>query len=76
MGAIIPVVPYAFGLGGTGAMLIALVSVGVALMATGAFVGLMSGGPPVRRALRQLAIGMGAAAVTYGLGSVFSATGI
>ncbi len=76
MGAIIPVLPYAFGLGGTTAMLIALAAVGLALIVTGLFVGLISGGPPVRRALRQLAIGLGAAAVTYGLGAAFGATGI
>ncbi len=74
MGAIIPVVPYMFGLGGSTALVIAMVAVGVALMTTGAFVGLMSGGPPVRRALRQLAIGYGAAAVTYGLGALFGTT--
>ena len=33
--------------------------------------GLLSGGPPLRRALRQLAIGFGAAAVTYVLGWLF-----
>jgi VIT1/CCC1 family predicted Fe2+/Mn2+ transporter len=33
----------------------------------------LSGGPPLRRALRQLAIGMGAAAVTYGLGTLVGA---
>jgi len=43
-------------------------------MTTGAFVGLISGGPPVRRALRQLAIGFSAAAVTYGLGALFGTT--
>lgn len=74
MGAVIPVVPYVFGLGGTTALLVALAAVGVALMTTGAFVGLISGGPPVRRALRQLAIGYGAAAVTYGLGALFGTT--
>lgn len=73
-GAVIPVVPYMFGLGGLAALAVALVSVGVALMVTGAFVGLISGGPPVRRALRQLAIGYGAAAVTYGLGALFGTT--
>ena len=74
MGAIIPVVPYMFGLGGLTALTVALVAVGLALMTTGAFVGLISGGPPVRRALRQLAIGYGAAAVTYGLGALFGTT--
>lgn len=73
-GAVIPVVPYLFGLGGMTALVVALVAVGVALMTTGAFVGLISGGPPVRRALRQLAIGYGAAAVTYGLGALFGTT--
>jgi VIT1/CCC1 family predicted Fe2+/Mn2+ transporter len=39
-------------------------------------VGLLSGGPPLRRALRQLAVGAGAAAVTYLLGLAFGvATG-
>jgi VIT1/CCC1 family predicted Fe2+/Mn2+ transporter len=50
------------------------VLVGLALMLTGATVGVLSGGPPLRRALRQLAIGAGAAAVTYGLGVLFGAT--
>ncbi len=74
MGAVIPVLPYVFGLGGTTALVVALAAVGLALMITGAFVGLISGGPPVRRALRQLAIGYGAAAVTYGLGALFGTT--
>ena len=73
-GAMIPVLPYLLGSTGTTALLIALVSVGVALLGVGAVVGLMSGGPPVRRAVRQLAIGLGAAAVTYGLGAAFGGT--
>jgi VIT1/CCC1 family predicted Fe2+/Mn2+ transporter len=52
----------------------ALVSVGLALVLTGATVGVLSGGPPLRRALRQLAIGAGAATATYGLGLLFGAT--
>lgn len=70
-GAIIPVLPWIFGLSGTAAVLTALVLVGIALLATGAAVGVLSGGPPLRRGLRQLAIGFGAAAVTYALGLVF-----
>ena len=54
-GAIIPVLPWVFGLSGLAAVIVALVLVGVALLATGAMVGLLSGGPPLRRALRQLA---------------------
>lgn len=70
-GAIIPVLPWIFGLSGVSAVVVALVLVGVALMSTGAAVGLLSGAPPLRRALRQLAIGFGAAAVTYVLGLLF-----
>lgn len=70
-GAIIPVLPWIFGMAGVMAIVVALLLVGVALLATGATVGLLSGGPPLRRALRQLAIGFGAAAVTYVLGLAF-----
>ncbi|HEY5515833.1 MAG TPA: VIT1/CCC1 family protein [Pengzhenrongella sp.] len=72
-GALVPVLPYLFGLEGLSAVLVASGLVGVALLATGATVGVLSGGPPVRRALRQLGIGYGAAAVTYGLGLLFGA---
>ncbi|MGM1016269.1 MAG: VIT1/CCC1 transporter family protein [Actinomycetota bacterium] len=70
-GAIIPVLPWIFGLEGTVAVVVALVLVGIALLTTGAMVGILSGGPPLRRALRQLAIGFGAAAITYALGLLF-----
>jgi VIT1/CCC1 family predicted Fe2+/Mn2+ transporter len=70
-GAAIPVLPFLFGLTEGVAVLVASVLVGVALMLTGATVGVLSGGPPLRRALRQLAIGAGAAAVTYALGVLF-----
>lgn len=70
-GAIIPVLPWIFGFSGLPAVVLALVMVGLALLATGAMVGLLSGGPPLKRALRQLAIGCGAAAITYLLGLLF-----
>ena len=70
-GAIIPVLPWIFGLQGAIAVVVSLVLVGVALLSTGAMVGILSGGPPLRRALRQLAIGFGAAAITYALGLAF-----
>jgi VIT1/CCC1 family predicted Fe2+/Mn2+ transporter len=73
-GAVIPVLPWIFGLSGVAAVLLALLLVGVVLMSTGAMVGLLSGAPPLRRALRQLAIGFGAAAVTYVLGLLFDVT--
>lgn len=67
-GALIPLLPYLFGVQGSAAMVAAAVLVGIALLATGIIVGLLSGAPPVRRALRQLMIGYGAAAITYVLG--------
>lgn len=70
-GAIIPVLPWIFGLHGVTAIVVALILVGISLLATGAMVGILSGGPPLRRALRQLGIGFGAAAITYLLGLVF-----
>ena len=73
-GALLPVLPYLFGMSGIAAIVVATLLVGVALLATGAVVGLLSGGPPLRRALRQLAIGLGAAAVTYLLGLAFGTT--
>jgi VIT1/CCC1 family predicted Fe2+/Mn2+ transporter len=74
-GAIIPVIPYFFGLTGLTAALVAAGLVGLALLGTGSIVGLLSGGSPTKRALRQLAIGFGAAAVTYLLGLLFHASG-
>jgi vacuolar iron transporter family protein len=71
-GALLPVLPYLFGLSGVAAIVVAAVLVGIALLITGAIVGLLSGGPPLKRALRQLAIGFGAAGVTYVLGLLFN----
>ena len=70
-GALIPVVPYLVGATGFVAVAIASAAVGVALLATGAIVGLLSGGSLLRRAVRQLLIGLGAAAVTFLLGLLF-----
>jgi VIT1/CCC1 family predicted Fe2+/Mn2+ transporter len=73
-GAAVPVLPFLLGLHGVTALVTAAVLVGLALMLTGATVGVLSGGPPLRRAVRQLAIGACAAAATYGLGLLFGAT--
>ncbi|MDR3660585.1 MAG: VIT1/CCC1 transporter family protein [Mycobacterium sp.] len=70
-GALIPVLPYLFGLTGSTAVVVSAALVGIALLSTGMVVGLLSGGPPLRRAMRQLLIGYGAAAVTYLLGLLF-----
>jgi VIT1/CCC1 family predicted Fe2+/Mn2+ transporter len=73
-GAVVPVLPYLFGLDGLVAVVVATALVGLALLVTGAVVGLLSGTSPLTRALRQIAIGLGAAGVTYVLGLVFGAT--
>lgn len=75
-GAVVPTLPYWWGTPGTTAIIWACALVGVVLLATGAVVGLLSGASPWWRALRQLAIGWGAAGVTYLLGWWFSVTGI
>ncbi len=70
-GALIPVLPYLIGATGWAAVAWASGLVGIALLGTGAVVGLLSGAAPVKRALRQLGIGYGAALVTYVLGLAF-----
>lgn len=75
-GALIPVLPFLFGMSGLLALAVAAVLVGLALMITGSVVGLLSGASPLRRAVRQLAIGYGAAIITYLLGLAFGASGL
>jgi VIT1/CCC1 family predicted Fe2+/Mn2+ transporter len=70
-GAVVPILPFLFGLTGLTALIVAGVLVGLALLVTGGIVGLLSGTSPLSRGLRQLAIGLGAAAVTYVLGLAF-----
>ena len=73
-GALIPILPFVVGLTGTPALVASVVLVGAALLVTGGLVGLLSGASPLLRGLRQLAIGWGAAAVTYLVGRLFGAT--
>lgn len=70
-GAAIPVLPYMLGMTGWDAVALAAGLVGLALLGTGATVGVLSGSSPLARALRQLAIGFGAASATYVLGLLF-----
>lgn len=71
VGALIPVLPYLFGATGWFAAGVSASLVGIALLATGAITGVLSGANAGLRALRQLAIGYGAALVTYLLGLAF-----
>ena len=73
-GAFFPLVPYILGLTGLTAIIVAAAIVGVALLFTGGVVGILSGQPPMPRALRQLVVGYGAAGVTYLLGLLFGTT--
>ena len=70
-GAFFPLVPYILGLTGLTAIIVAAAIVGIALLFTGGVVGILSGQPPMPRALRQLLVGFGAAGVTYLLGLLF-----
>jgi VIT1/CCC1 family predicted Fe2+/Mn2+ transporter len=72
-GAIVPIIPFLLGMTGLAALVVSAVLVGVALLLTGGIVGLLSGTSPTSRGVRQLAIGMGAAGVTYLLGMAFGA---
>ena len=73
-GALVPILPYIFGLSGVWAMALSLLFVAMALGFTGGIVGLLSGSSPMRRGLRQILIGLGAAGITYLLGLAFGTT--
>ncbi|MGE5858230.1 MAG: VIT1/CCC1 transporter family protein [Solirubrobacterales bacterium] len=67
VGAIVPVVPFAIT-GGDTAVVVSLAASGLALLGIGAAITLLTGRGVWRSAFRQLAIGIGAAGVTYGVG--------
>lgn len=71
VGAFIPIIPLLFGLAGVAAGVVALVLVGISLLFTGGLTGVLSGKPPLYRAIRQLLVGLGAASITYVLGLAF-----
>jgi vacuolar iron transporter family protein len=73
IGALVPVVPFLFGFSGTIALVVAGLLAGMALLAMGAIVGLLSGAPLLVRAIRQLMVGVTVAAVTYAIGALFGA---
>ncbi|MDO5726358.1 MAG: VIT1/CCC1 family protein [Bowdeniella nasicola] len=74
LGALLPILPWLVGAGGTLAMIAAFILVGIALLITGGVVGVLSGSSPLLRATRQLIIGFGAAGATIILGKIFGIT--
>ena len=69
VGAAIPVIPFVFG-SGTTAVAISLAASLVALFVVGAGVSLLTGRGVLFSGVRQLGIGLGAAVVTYVIGSL------
>jgi VIT1/CCC1 family predicted Fe2+/Mn2+ transporter len=73
IGAIIPVLPFFF-LGERAAIIASLVAGSVGLFAIGVMTSLFTGRGWLFSGTRQLLIGLAAAAITYGVGMLFSAT--
>jgi VIT1/CCC1 family predicted Fe2+/Mn2+ transporter len=73
LGALIPLLPYLFGLH---VLLVALGITAVALLAGGMIVGRLTGRPVVRSGLRQLAFGAVAVGITYTVGSLIGRHGM
>jgi VIT1/CCC1 family predicted Fe2+/Mn2+ transporter len=73
IGAIIPVVPYLL-LTGMPAFWVSLVVSTVALFLVGAAVSLLTHRPPILVGARQAGLGLAAAAVTYGIGTLLGAS--
>ncbi len=69
IGAVIPVIPFLFG-GGTAVIAASLVLSLVALFVVGAAVSLLTGRSLLFSGFRQMGIGLGAAVVTYLIGSL------
>jgi len=69
VGALIPVLPYLFA-GGLGAAAASGVLAAAALFASGALGSLLTGQPALKAGLRQVAFGLAAALVTFGLGKL------
>ncbi len=69
-GALLPLIPFFFGISGMASAITSTVVVGLALLITGGIVGLLSGGTPWFTAIRQLLVGYVAAGATYVLGSL------
>ncbi|MER3418415.1 MAG: rubrerythrin family protein, partial [Chloroflexota bacterium] len=71
-GAIVPTLPFLVASGTTAIAASAVLS-GLALFGLGAAITLLTGKDPFRAGLRQVAFGLAAAAITYGIGSLVGA---
>lgn len=69
VGALVPVLPFFWLDGRTGAV-VAAAAGGLGLFALGAAITLFTGRNPLRSGLRQMLLGLAAAAVTYGVGAL------
>lgn len=74
VGALLPLLPWLISRG-NGAVLASVVVAGVAALAVGTVLALLTGRSVVRGAIRQLAVAAVAAAVTYAIGRGVGATG-
>lgn len=72
IGALAPILPFLLGLSGWLGVITAMIVVTVILLFIGGTMGILAGKPPWLRALRQAALGFGAAVVTYLLGNIAS----
>jgi VIT1/CCC1 family predicted Fe2+/Mn2+ transporter len=69
VGAIIPVLPF-FVTGGTGAIIVSMALAGIALFVTGAGIALLTGRGVVFSGVRQMAFGLIAAGIVFGIGTL------
>ncbi len=68
-GALIPLIPFLVG-AGAGAIIASTVMSGLALFGLGAAITLLTGRHALKAGLRQLAFGLAAAAITFGIGTL------
>jgi VIT1/CCC1 family predicted Fe2+/Mn2+ transporter len=68
-GALIPLIPFLVG-AGTGAIIASTLMSGLALFGLGAAITLLTGRHALKAGLRQLAFGLAAAAITFGIGTL------
>lgn len=74
LGALVPLVPFLFGVVGVGAVVASALLSALALAAVGGTLSVFTGRPAWRSGLRMVAIGGGAAVVTYLIGSLVGVT--